>query len=81
MYRLLEHSANYLGSSRPRVPSKISPRLTIIVPLRPKIYSVLNNYLGLPLFLLLVPLYPFVLINTIHELVYTPNELPRQRLP
>ena len=38
MHRLLEHSANYLSSSRFGLPSKISPRSVAAVSIRPKIY-------------------------------------------
>ena len=63
------------------MPKKISLRSTIILYLRLEIPLILKNYLVFPLFLLLVLLYPFVLINMIHELAYTPNGLLRQRLP
>ena len=81
VYKLLEHSANYLGDIRPRVPNKISSGSIVIVFFRPEIPSVLRNYLSLHLSLLLILLYPFVFINMIHELTYAPNRLPCQRLP
>ena len=81
VHRLPKHSINYLGSSRPSMPRKISLRLIIVVPLQSKIPSVLRNYFNLPLSLMLILFDPFILINSIYELTYTPNRLSYQRLP
>ena len=68
-----EYNSNHLSGSWARMPSKISPRLAVVIPIRPKISSVLRNYLSLSLSfsLLLVLFNPLMLINTIHELTYT----------
>ena len=79
MHRLSKHPINHLSNSRSGVPSKIPLRLIIVVPIRPEIPSILGDYLSLP-FSLLSVLNPFVLINTIQELAYTPSRLPCQRL-
>ena len=81
VHMLSKHSANYLGSCRSNMPSKISPRLIVVVCLRSKIPSVLGNYFSLPISLLLILLYSFILINSIHELMHAPSKLPCQRLP
>ena len=62
------------------MPSKTPPRSIIVIHTRLEIPSILGDYLGLPLCLLLVLLDPFVLISTIHELAYTPSRIPCQRL-
>ena len=80
MYWLSEHGANYLSGSRSGVPRKISPRSIVIVPIQPKISSILTYHFGFPLSLLLVLLDQLILINTVHELTYTPNRFPGQRL-
>ena len=54
VHRLPKHSANYLGSNRSSMPSKISSRSVIIVPLWLEILTILRNYFGFPLSLLLV---------------------------
>ena len=41
----------------------------------------MRNNLSLPLPLLLVLLYPFILINPVHELAHTSYRLPGQQLP
>ena len=74
VYWLSEHSTDYLSGSRSRVPRKISPRSVVIVPIRPEIPSILRDHFGFPLPLLLVLLDPLILINTVHELTYTPNQ-------
>ena len=68
-----EYNSNHLSGSWARMPSKISPRLAVVIPIRPKISSVLRNYLSLSLSfsLLLVLFNSLMLINTIHELTYT----------
>ena len=81
VHRLPEHNANYLGNSRSSMPNKISLGSVVVIPLRPKIPLVLENYFGLLLSLLLVLLDSFILINMIHKLAYTPSKLPCQGLP
>ena len=80
MHRLSEHCINHLSNSRSSVPSKIPSRPIIVVPIRLEIPPILGDYLSLPFSLLLVLLNPFILINTIQELAYTPSRLPCQRL-
>lgn len=41
----------------------------------------MRDNLNLPLPLLLVLLYPFILINPVHELAHTSYRLPGQQLP
>ena len=79
VYWLSKHSANHLSSSRSSMPSKISSRSIVIVPLRPKIPSFLRDYLCFPLPLLLVLLDPLILINTVHEPMHTSDRFPSQR--
>ena len=81
VHRLPKHRDGYLGSGRPSMSSKISPETIIVMPFRPKISSVLGNYLRLPLSLLLIILNPFIPINSIHELTYTISRFPSQKLP
>ena len=76
MYRLSEHSANYLSSSISRLPSKISLRPVAVVSIRPKIPSILWEHLNFPFPLLLVLFDLFILFNAVHELMYLPNRLP-----
>ena len=70
MHWLLEYCADHLSSSRSRLPSKIYAGPIIIVPVRPEIPSILRDKLSIPLPLLLVFLDPFILVNTIHELMH-----------
>ena len=44
MYWLLEHSTDYLNSSIPRMPRKVSPRLIIIVSIQPEISFILRDH-------------------------------------
>ena len=81
MHRLSEHDINCLSIGRPRLPSKISLRLIVIVSIRPEIPPLLRDSLGLSFPLLLVFLYPFILINLVHELAYTSDRFASQRLP
>ena len=62
------------------MPPKISSRSVVIVPVRPKILSILKDHLSLPLSLLLVFLVPLILINTIYEPSHNPDQFPGQRL-
>ena len=80
MHRFSEHSVYHLRSCRPRLPDKIPPKSVIIVEVRPEIPSLLRDNLTLSLALLLVLFNPLILINSIHELAYTNNRLPNQRL-
>ena len=73
VYRLSEHSTNYLSYSRYRMPHKISSRSVVIIFVRPKIPFALRDHLSLPLSLLLVLLDPLILINTVYELTHTPD--------
>ena len=81
MHQFSEHSVNHLRSCRPRLPSKIPLRSVIVVVVRPEIFPLLWDDLTLSLVSLLVILNPFILINPIHELAYTGNRHPGQRLP
>ena len=76
MHRFLEHSVYHLRSYRPKLPSKILSRSIIVVVVRPKILPLLRDNLALSLVLLLIFFNPLVLINPIHELVYTSNGFP-----
>ena len=79
MHGFLEYNSNHLGGNQVRVLGKISPRSTAIVPIRPEIPPLLGDHLSLSLFLLLILLDPFLLVDTIHELTHAPNRLPCQR--
>ena len=67
MHWLTKHRADYLSSSRPRLPSKISPGSIIIVSVRPEIPPILRDNLRLSSPLLLIFLDPLIFINTIYE--------------
>ena len=75
MQWFLEHRANHLSSSRPRLLSKVFLGQNIVVFVRPEIPHILKDNLNFPFPLLLVFLDPFILINTVHELMYTPYML------
>ena len=81
VYWLSEHSTDYLSSIRPRMPRNVFLRSAVIVPIQPKVPSILRDHFNFPLSLLLVLLDPLVLVNTVHELTHTPNRFPGQRLP
>ena len=70
-YRLSEHDIDRLSIGRLRLPSKISSWPVVIVSIQPKIPPLLRDSLSLSFPLLLVFLYPFILINLVHELAYT----------
>ena len=70
-HQLSEHSIDRLSISRPRLPNKISTRPVIIILVQPEIPPLLRDSLSLSFPLLLVFLYPFILINLVHELAYT----------
>jgi len=79
--RLFEYCANHLSSRKASTSKEVSPRLVVIVPLRPKVSSVRGNYFCLSLALLLIILDPFVFINSIHELMHILHWFLRQGLP
>ena len=81
MHWFFEYSAHHLRSYRFKLSSKIPLGSDIIVMVRPEILPLLRDNLTLSLVLLLVLLNPFILINSIHEIAYTSNGLPSQRLP
>ena len=80
MYWISEHSIYHLRGCRLRLPSKIPTRSTIVVTVRPEIPPLLRDNLVLSLALLLVFFNPLVLINSIHELAYTVDRFPSQKL-
>ena len=81
MHWFSEHNVNHLRSCRPRLPSKIAPGFVIVVAVRSEIPHLLRDNLTFSLALLLILLNPLIPINSIHELAYTSNRLPSQRLP
>ena len=81
MHRFSEHSIHHLRSCRAKLLGKIPLGFVIVIAVRPKIPPLLRDSLTLPFTLLLVIFNPFILINPIHELAYTGNRLPDQRLP
>ena len=81
MHWFSEHSVNCLRSCRPRLSSKIPLGFVIVVAVRSEISHLLRDNLILSFALQLVLLNPFILINSIHELAYTGNGFPSQRLP
>ena len=80
MHWFLEHRANHLSSNRPRLLSKVFSGQNIVVSIRPEIPHILKDNLSFLCPLLLVFLDPLILINTVHELMYTPYRLFGQRL-
>ena len=81
MYWLSKHHVNHLRSHRPRLPNKIPSGSVIVVAVRPEILPLLNDNLTFPLAMLLVLLDPLILINSVHELMYTVSRFPSQGLP
>ena len=81
MHRLPEHDVNHLKNYRPRLPDKIPSRSVTIVAIRPEIPPFLEDNLTLSLALLFILLNSLVFINPVHELAYTSNGFPSQRLP
>ena len=75
MHRLTKHCANHLSSSKPRLPSKVSPGLVIIVPVRPEIPLILRDILRLSFPLLFVLLDSLILVNMVHKPTHTPYGL------
>ena len=80
MHRFSKHRINHLGTSRPRLPSKVPSRLVVIVLVQPEIHSLLRDNLSLTFPLLLVFLNPLILINPVHELAHTSDRLSHQIL-
>ena len=80
VHRFSEYHINYLSIGRPYLPSKISPRSVVIVPIRPEIPLLLRDNLRLAFPLLLVFLNPLILINLVHELAHIGDRLSHQRL-
>ena len=78
MYWLSEHYVNHLKSRRPRLPSKILSGSIIVVADQPEISPLLKDNLTLPFALLLVLLNPFILINSVLELMHTASRFPNQ---
>ena len=62
------------------MPRKVSLRSIVIVPIRLEVLSILRDSFSFPFSLLLVLLDLLILINTVHELMHTPNRFPDQRL-
>ena len=81
MHQFSEHGVYHLWGCKSRLSGEISPRLVIIVAFLLEIPPLLRDNLALPLILQLVFLNPFILINLIHELMYTGDRFPHQRLP
>ena len=81
MHRFSEHSINRLRSNRLGLLSKIPSGPVIVVTVRPEIPLLLRDNLALSLALLLVFFNLLILVNPIHELAYTDNGFPSQRLP
>ena len=59
----------------------VASESVIVVMVRPEIPPILRDNLTFSLTLLLVLLNLLILTNLIHELAYTGNRFPRQRLP
>ena len=81
MHRLPEHDVNHLKNYRPRLPDKIPSRSVTVVAIRPEIPPFLEDNLTLSLAFLFILLNSLVFINLVHELAYTSNGFPSQRLP
>ena len=81
MHWFSKYRINHLGTSRPRLLSKVPSRLVVIVSVRPEIPHLLKDNLSLAFSLLLVLLNPLILINLVYELALIDDRLSRQRLP
>ena len=81
MYWILKHSIYHLRGCRLKLPSKIPMRSTVVITVQPEIPPLLRDNRALSLVLLLVIFNPLVLVNPIHELAYTVDRFPSQRLP
>ena len=56
-------------------------RSTVVVTVQPEIPHLLRDNFAISLALLLVLFNPLVLVNSIHELAYTIDRFPSQKLP
>ena len=81
MYWISEHSIYHLRGCKLRLPNKIPTRSTVVVRVRPEIPPFLRDNFAFSLALLLVLFNPLVLVNSIHELAYTIDRFPSQKLP
>ena len=81
MYWISEHNIYHLRGCKLRLPNKIPTRSTVVVTVRLEIPHLLRDNLTLSFALLLVLFNPLVLVNLIHELAYTVDRFPSQRLP
>ena len=81
MHRFTKHSIDHLRSCGSRLPNKIPSGSVIFVTVRSEIPPLLRDNLTLSLAFLLVLFNPLTLVNPIHELVYTDDRFPNQRLP
>ena len=79
LYWLSEHSINRLGVGRSRLLNKIFPRSVVLDSIRPEIPPLLRDHLSISFTLQLVLLYPSILINPIHQLMYTGNRFTSER--
>ena len=80
VHRFSEHRINHLSIGKLWLPSKVSSRSVVIVPVRLEIPLLLRDNLSLTFPLLLVFLNPFILVNLVHELAHIGDRLSRQRL-
>ena len=77
MHQFSEHHINRLSINRPGLPSKISPRLFVVVVLvRPEIPPLLRDNLSFSFTQLLVFLNPFILVNSAYELAQAGDRFP-----
>ena len=81
MHRFTKHSIDHLRSCGPKLPDKFPSGSVIFVTVQPEIPPLLRDNLTLSLAFLLVLFNPLTLVNPIHELVYTDDRFPSQRLP
>ena len=80
MHWFSEYSVNSLCVSCLRLPCEISLQAIAVISVRPEIPLLLKDKLLLSLALQLVFLYPFILIDSIHQLTHTSGRLASQRL-
>ena len=76
-----EYSADSLCVSCLRLPCEISLQAIAVISVRPEIPFLLRDKILFSLALQLVFLYPFILIDSIHQLAHTSGRLTSQRLP
>ena len=77
LHRLPKHCINHLGVRRTRLPDEVFPGSVTVITVRPEIPHLLRDYLNLSFSLQLILLYSSVLINPVHQLVYTGNRFTR----